>query len=96
MGLVSNATAAYPERPIEMVVPFAVTFTAELLAELKLYKGDKYQIDKDLNIWVNSNYLIDMLKCLPNAKVYVVGQLSPIYFEADNGDGILLPVRPKE
>lgn len=63
------------------------------LTELKLYTGEKYQIDKELNIWVNRNYLIDMLKCLPNAKVYVVGQLSPIYFEAENGDGILLPVR---
>lgn len=69
------------------------------LTEFKLFarthKSDRYQIDKELDIWVNSNYLMDMLKCLPNAKVYVVGQLSPIYFEADNGDGILLPVRPK-
>lgn len=63
------------------------------LTELKLYTGERYQIDKDLDIWVNSKYLIDMLKCLPNAKVYVVGPLSPIYFEAENGDGILLPVR---
>ena len=65
------------------------------LTELKLYKDEKYQIDKELNIWVNTNYLIDMLKCLPNAKVYVVGPLSPIYFEAENGDGILLPARHK-
>lgn len=63
------------------------------LTELKLYTGERYQIDKELDIWVNRNYLIDMLKCLPNAKVYVVGQLSPVYFEAENGDGILLPVR---
>lgn len=70
------------------------------LTELKLFvqtnKVKYYKIDEELGIFVNPNYLIDMLKCLPNAKVYVVSQLSPIYFEADNGDGILLPVRNNE
>lgn len=80
-----------------MVLPYnSKKIEAPDLTELKLFvqmnKGKDYQIDEDLNIWVNPNYLIDVLKCLPNAKVYVVGQFSPIYFEADNGDGILLPV----
>lgn len=45
-------------------------------------------------IYVNPQYLLDMLEALPDAVAYRPGKpASPIYFHADNGDGILCPVR---
>ena len=46
---------------------------------------------------VNAAYLLDMLSLLPGAIAYISSsrpQVCPIYFKADNGDGILLPVNP--
>lgn len=47
-------------------------------------------------IFVNPKYLIDMIQALPECTAYKPKKpVSPIYFEAPNGDdGILLPVRP--
>lgn len=46
-------------------------------------------------MYVNPQYLIDMIQALPGCVAYKPkNQVSPIYFEAPNGDGILLPVRP--
>lgn len=45
-------------------------------------------------IHVNPQYLLDMMQALPDAVAYRPDRpISPIYFRADNGDGILLPVR---
>ncbi len=47
-------------------------------------------------VYVNPQYLIDMIQALPGCTAYKpCNNISPIYFEAPNiGDGILLPVRP--
>lgn len=34
--------------------------------------------------------------CLPNATAYARDGVSAIYFEAENGDGVLMPARPKK
>lgn len=48
-------------------------------------------------IWCNPHYLIDMIQSLPGCTAYKPSNpTDPIYFTADNGDGILLPVRPPE
>lgn len=50
-------------------------------------------------IWVNPQYLLDMMQALPGCTAYTPStKLSPIYFKSKNGnDGILMPVRgPKE
>lgn len=44
-------------------------------------------------ICVNAQYLIDMLQALPGCTAAVKSPVSPIYFSAENGDGVLLPVR---
>lgn len=45
--------------------------------------------------WVNPAYMVDMLQALPGAKVYTTdAPTSPIWFESDQGDGILMPARP--
>lgn len=45
---------------------------------------------------VSCDYLLDMLALLPGCVAYVANRCattSPLYFKADNGDGILMPVR---
>lgn len=50
-------------------------------------------------IYFNADFLLDMLEALPRAKAYAAdrrdrAQYSAITFCADNGRGLLLPVRP--
>lgn len=49
---------------------------------------------------VNPEYLLDMLVALPDCKAFAVpgrsAYKSPLYFIADNGDGLLLPVLRKD
>ena len=66
---------------------------------IKDKKGKKvgmkpYCINTDIPLYVNPQYLLDMMECLPDAKAYAHGSVSIIYFEADNGDGCLCPVNP--
>ena len=47
--------------------------------------------------WCNPQFLLDMLQALPGCRAWwPKGPLKPMYFEADNGDGLLLPVRPPQ
>ena len=49
----------------------------------------------DNYIWVNPEYLLDMLNALPGCVAYKPDRpIDPIYFKAKNGDGLLLPIRP--
>ena len=51
----------------------------------------------DYFVWCNPVYLIDMIQALPGCTAYKPEHsLGAIYFTAENGDGILLPVRPAE
>ena len=45
---------------------------------------------------VNAQYLLELLALLPGASLYCTGKnplISPIYFESESGDGVLMPVR---
>lgn len=45
---------------------------------------------------VDAQYLLELLALLPGAALYCTGEnplISPIYFESESGDGVLLPVR---
>lgn len=59
-------------------------------------KSCKPYLFKGSTVYVNPKYLIDMIQSLPGCTAaYNPGQkLSLVYFSADNGDGILMPVRP--
>lgn len=69
------------------------------IARCKAAAGNKhtysYQLAED--VYVNPQYLLDMLQALPGCECWVdfdrAGKV-PIYFNAYNGDGILLPVHP--
>lgn len=47
----------------------------------------------DAETWINADYLLDILQILPDCVAYKpTGNRSPIYFQSDAGDGIILPV----
>lgn len=54
-----------------------------------------YLLDKELNLWVNPQYLLNAMECLPDCKAYAANRISPIYFKAENGDGVVMPVYHK-
>lgn len=76
------------------------------LAEVKVYaktnratgnrKGSTrpkpMKIDAEIGLWVNPELLINIMECLPNAKAWATTSKGTIYFKADNGDGVLMPV----
>lgn len=76
------------------------------IAELKVYikthkikeknnpkKVADYLLNEELNLWVNPQYLLNAMECLPDCKAYAANRISPIYFKAENGDGVVMPVR---
>ena len=78
------------------------------LSELKVYikthkikeknnpkKVEDYLLDEELNLWVNPQYLLNAMECLPDCKAYAANRISPIYFKAENGDGVVMPVNHK-
>lgn len=88
------------------VGPTGETLQLPTVGELRAYiiannrKRGRKTISKsyflDGFIYVNPQYLIDMIQALPGSTAYKPkNQKAPIYFKAPNGDdGILLPVRP--
>ena len=54
-----------------------------------------YLLDEKLNLWVNPQYLLNAMECLPDCKAYAANRISPIYFKAENGDGVVMPVNHK-
>lgn len=54
-----------------------------------------YLLDEELNLWVNPQYLLNAMECLPDCKAYAANRISPIYFNAENGDGVVMPVNHK-
>ena len=54
-----------------------------------------YLLNEELNLWVNPQYLLNAMECLPDCKAYAANRISPIYFKAENGDGVVMPVNHK-
>lgn len=56
-------------------------------------------VESGVEVHVNAEYLLDMLMALPGATVTASKRrtvIGPLYFEAENGDGILLPLRKED
>ena len=51
-----------------------------------------YLLNEELNLWVNPQYLLNAMECLPDCKAYAEDRITPIYFKAENGDGVVMPV----
>ena len=56
---------------------------------------EPYVLNEELNLWVNPQYLLNAMECLPGCKAYAANRISPIYFNAENGDGVVMPVNHK-
>lgn len=54
-----------------------------------------YLLNEELNLWVNPQYLLNAMECLPDCKAYAANRISQIYFKAENGDGVVMPVNHK-
>ena len=58
-------------------------------------KVTDYLLNEESNLWVNPQYLLNAMECLPDCKAYAANRISPIYFKAENGDGVVMPVNHK-
>lgn len=54
-----------------------------------------YLLTEELNLWVNPQYLLNAMECLPGCKAYAANRISPIYFKAENRDGVVMLVNHK-
>lgn len=69
--------------------------THKIKEKNNLKKVADYLLNEELNIWVNPQYLLNAMECLPDCKAYAANRISPIYFKAENGDGVVVPVNHK-
>ena len=91
-------------KPMDGSKEIALPDISELKVYIKTHKikeknNDKkvadYLLDEELNLWVNPQYLLNAMECLPDCKAYAEDRISPIYFKAENGDGVVMPVNHK-
>lgn len=91
-------------RPIYDSEEIALPDITELKVYIKTHKIKEknnpkkvadYLLDEELNLWVNPQYLLNAMECLPDCKAYAANRISPIYFKAENGDGVVIPVNHK-
>lgn len=99
------------EMQLEYIVrkpDFGKEITLPDISELKVYikthkikeknnpkKVADYLLNEELNLWVNPQYLLNAMECLPDCKAYAANRISAIYFKAENGDGVCMPVNHK-
>ena len=91
-------------KPMDSSKEIALPDISELKVYIKTHKIKEknnpkkvadYLLDKELNLWVDPQYLLNAMECLPNCKAYAANRISPIYFKAENGDGVVMPVNHK-
>ena len=91
-------------KPMDGSKEIALPDISELKVYIKTHKikeknNDKkvadYLLNEELNLWANPQYLLNAMECLPDCKAYAVSRISPIYFKAENGDGVVMPVNHK-
>lgn len=58
-------------------------------------KVEDYLLNEELNLWVNPQYLLNAMECLPDCKAYAANKIGPIYLKTENSDGVVMPVNHK-
>ena len=97
---VGSIMGPYPKGAGQLALPAAGEVKAFLAAEKarKEQEGKRFRLRPYcLEGWmyVNPRYLLDMMQALPGCTAErPERQIDPIYFRAENGDGILCPMRP--
>ena len=91
-------------KPMDGSKEIALPDISELKVYIKTHKikeknNDKkvadYLLNEELNLWVNPQCLLNAMECLPDCKAYAEDRISPVYFKAENGDGVVMPVNHK-
>ena len=92
-------------KPMDGSKEIALPDIGELKVYIKTHKIKKtntnqagvepYMLNEELNLWVNPQYLLNAMECLPDCKAYAANRISPIYVTAENGDGCVCPVNHK-
>ena len=91
-------------KPMDGAKEIALPDIGELKVYIKTHKIKEknnpkkvadYLLDEELNLWVNPQYLLNAMECLPDCKAYAANRISQIYFKAENGDGVVMPVNHK-
>ncbi len=92
-------------KPMDGSKEIALPDIGELKVYIKTHKIKKtntnqagvepYMLNEELNLWANPQYLLNAMECLPDCKAYAANRISPIYFKAENGDGVVMPVNHK-
>ena len=91
-------------KPMDGSKEIVLTDIGELKVYIKTHKIKEknnpkkvadYLLNEELNLWVNPQYLLNAMECLPDCKAYAANRISPIYFKAENGDGCVCPVNHK-
>lgn len=99
-----NTAAVMPDTLPDESAALPIPDTAELRAFIATAKAEgkaKKAIGMKPYKWesvsVNPEFLLTILQSLPGCKAFKTGNklTAPIYFTADNGDGILMPVKPE-
>ena len=94
----------YIVKPMDGSKEIALPDIGELKVYIKTHKIKEknnpkrvadYMLNEELNLWVNPQYLLNAMECLPDCKAYAANRISPIYFKAENGDGVIMPVNHK-
>lgn len=92
---------AGPEKYTRVLDLPTVTAVKKSAAEQRAAEGrncrPSFDFGDDLPL-VSADYLLDMLALLPNCTAYIADRnadISPIYFKAENGDGVLLPINKR-
>ena len=94
----------YIVKPMDDSKEIALPDISELKVYIKTHKIKEknnpkkvadYLLNKELNLWVNPQYLLNAMECLPDCKAYAANRISPIYFKTENGDGCVCPVNHK-
>lgn len=67
--------------------------THKIKEKNNLEKVADYLLNEELNLWVNPQYLLNAMECLPDCKAYATNSISPIYVTAENGDGCVCPMK---
>ena len=91
-------------KPMDGAKEIALPDISELKVYIKTHKIKEknnpkkvadYLLNEELNLWVNPQYLLNAMECLPDCKAYAANRISPIYFKSENGDGVVMPVNHK-
>ena len=94
----------YIVKPMDGSKEIALPDISELKVYIKTHKIKEknnpkkvadYLLNEELNLWVNPQYLLNAMECLPDCKAYAANRVSPIYLKAENGDGVVMPVNHK-